>query len=334
MRFIAIVIIVPLLFMEVCFGKQVVIYTSVDKEFSEPILQRFEDDTGIKVRAVYDTEETKSTGLVNSLIAEKDKPQADVFWSGDPIRPALLEIKGITTPYISRAAAEIPKKYKCDEGNWTGFSARVRVILYNTDLVRMDDRPLSIFDLTKPKWRGQVAIANPLFGSTTAHMAVLFATLGDEDAVKFLYDLKANRVRIVSSNSEVRRLVARGEVMTGLTDTDEAEMAIRERSPVRMAFPDQKNTDIGAFIMPNVVCLIKDSPNQENGKKLIDYLLSKEVERLLAFAPCGQIPLRHDVRRPADVYSIDAIKSMDVDYHKAANKLEEIDEFLKQWAGG
>ncbi|MGQ3684521.1 MAG: extracellular solute-binding protein [Candidatus Loosdrechtia sp.] len=327
-------IIVPFLFMEVCFAKQVIVYTSVDREFSEPVLKQFEEGTGIKVRAVYDTEETKGTGLVNRLIAEKDKPRADVFWCGDPIRPALLETKGITEPYVSGAAADIPEKYKCKEGNWTGFSARVRVILYNTNLVNLDERPLSLFDLAKPKWKDQVAIANPLFGSTAAHMAVLFDTLGDEDAVKFLFDLKTNRVRIVSSNSEVRRLVVDGEVMVGITDTDEAEMAIQERNPVKKVFPDQGDKDIGTFIMPNVVCLIKGGPHPDSGKKLIDYLLSKEVERQLAFASCYQIPLRHDVRRPADVYMIDAIKGMDVDYHKAAKKMEEIEEFLKDWAGG
>ena len=90
----------------------------------------------------------------------------------------------------------------------------------------MDERPLSLFDLTKPVWRSQVAIANPLFGTTSINVAALFLVLGDEKAKKFLNDLKANRVKIVSSNSEVRRLVARGEVKVGITDTDDANVAL------------------------------------------------------------------------------------------------------------
>lgn len=315
-----------------CYAEnEVVVYTSEDKVFSEPVLQAFEKKTGIKVRAIYDVEETKGTGLVNRIIAEKDNPQADVFWSGDPVRPALLEIKGITIPYISSAAADIPKIYKDEDGHWTGFSARARVILYNTNLVNTDEKPLSIFDLAKPKWRGQVAMANPLFGTTSIHMAAIFIILGDEKAKKFLNDLKANGVKIVSSNGEVKRLVARGEVKVGITDTDDANVAIKEGSPVKVVFPDQ--TTIGTLIMPNMVCLIKNSPNRENGKKLIDYLLSKEVEKSLAWAACAQMPLRYDVRTPADVLTIDAIKGMDVDYHTVAKKLDEISEFLKQWAG-
>ncbi len=331
MRFITLLIFVPLLFLRICLGGEVIVYTSEDKVFSEPILQQFEKKTGIKVRAIYDTEETKSTGLVNRLIAEKDSPRADVFWSGDPVRPALLETKGITTSYISGSASDIPEIYKDNEGHWTGFSARARIILYNTNLVTTDEKPLSLFDLTKPKWRGQVAIANPLFGTTSIHMAVLFITLGDEKAKKFLQDLKANGVKIVSSNGEVKRLVARGEVVAGLTDTDDANVAIREGSPVKIVFPDQ--TSMGTLIMPNMVCLIKNGPNQENGKKLIDYLVSKEVEKSLAWAPCAQMPLRYDVRTPADVLTIDAVKGMNVNYHDVAKKLEEIGEFLKQWAG-
>ena len=228
MKFISIIFTALLLSVKVCSaGNEVVVYTSEDKIFSEPVLQAFEKKTGIKVRAIYDTEETKSTGVVNRLIAEKDNPQADVFWSGDPARPALLEFKGIITPYFPSAASDIPKMYKDDDGHWTGFSARARIILYNSSLVSMDERPLSIFDLAKPVWRGQVAIANPLFGTTSVHMAALFIILGDEKARKFLNDLKANGVKIVSSNSEVRRLVARGEVKVGITDTDDANVAVR-----------------------------------------------------------------------------------------------------------
>jgi len=69
---------------------EVVVYSSVDEIFARPIAERFERETGIRVRLVPDTEETKSTGLLNRLIAEKTRPQADVFWSGDPVRAAIL----------------------------------------------------------------------------------------------------------------------------------------------------------------------------------------------------------------------------------------------------
>jgi len=80
--------------------KEVVVYISEDQVFSEPILMDFEKETGIKVKPIYDTEETKSTGAMNRLIAEKDNPQADVYWANEPIRAVVLKQKGISTRRI------------------------------------------------------------------------------------------------------------------------------------------------------------------------------------------------------------------------------------------
>ena len=111
---------------------EVVIYTSVDEIFARPVAEQFEQETGIRVRLVPDTEETKSTGLLNRLIAEKDRPVADVFWSGDPVRAAILKDKGVSAAYRPSTAAGLPARYSDPEHHWTGFSARARVLIYNT----------------------------------------------------------------------------------------------------------------------------------------------------------------------------------------------------------
>ena len=105
-------------------SEEVIVYTSVDDIFARPVAERFEQETGIVVRLVPDTEETKSTGLVNRLIAEKDRPRADVFWSGDPVRAALLKRQGVSASYRSPNAEGLPAQYNDPEGHWAGFSAR------------------------------------------------------------------------------------------------------------------------------------------------------------------------------------------------------------------
>ncbi|MCQ4575032.1 MAG: extracellular solute-binding protein [Candidatus Brocadiales bacterium] len=312
-------------------GQEVVVYTSVDRLFSGPVLKDFEGESGIKVKAIFDTEEAKSTGIVNRLIAERSNPQADVFWSGDPVRPILLEKRGMLEPYKSPNARDIPDIYKDEKGYWTGFSARVRAIIYNKNLVKPKEIPKSIFDFLKPRWSGRVAIANPLFGTTTIHAAALFVILGDEEATQFFEALKANDVRIVSSNGEVRRLVSRGEVAAGITDTDDVNVAMLEGAPVGMIYPDQEG--MGALLMPNMVCMIKNGPNPENAKRLLDFLLSAEVEEKLAHAECVQIPLRPWVTGPENIVTIRDIEESEVDYREVANKLEEIYPYLKKWSG-
>lgn len=309
-------------------SNEVVVYTSVDQIFSEPVLEVFEKETGIKVKAVYDTEETKSTGVLNRLIAEKDNPQCDVFWSGDPVRTIVLKNKGITAPYHPSVANDIDPIFKDPEYHWTGFSARARVLIYNKDLLKGVDVPLSIFDLTNEKYKGNVVIANPLFGTTTFHIAALFSAIGDDKAEQFLNDLKKNEVIVATSNGDVKKRVMKGEVACGLTDTDDAFEAVKEGANVGIIFLDQQG--IGSLIMPNTVNLIKNAKNSENGQKLIDYLLSKETEEKLAIS-CAQMPLHKGVDTPKGVPSLDHIAPMKINYDQASQKLEEIQGYLKMW---
>jgi len=308
---------------------EVVVYVSEDQVFSEPILKDFEKETGIHVRAVYDTEETKSTGVMNRLIAEKNNPQADVYWANEPIRVIVLKQKGITTPYFSKNAKEIPALFKDADGHWTGFSARARVLLHSED----SKPPESIMDYVNEQYKGKAVIANPLFGTTSVWFAALFSLWGDEKASSFMEALKKNGVKVSTSNGESTTLVARKESQFSLVDSDDSTNAIREGKPVRQSIPDQQPGGLGCLILPNAVVLIKGGPNNENGKKLIDFLLRPETERKLAYAACAQIPLHPRVQTPATVPNLEQIIPMQVDYERVADKLQEIQPLLKQWMG-
>jgi iron(III) transport system substrate-binding protein len=302
--------------------RSVTIYVSTDRVFSEPVLREYEERTGVRVHPVYDTEETKSTGLANRLIAEKERPQADVFWSNEPVRTLVLKSRGVLAPYRSPSAQGIPSALLDPEGYWTGFSARIRVIAYNTKLVKPDEAPRSVFDLAEPKWRGRVAMADPRFGSTSFHVAALYAMAGDEKMDDFFRRLKANGVRVVDGNSVVRDLVARGEVTVGLTDTDDVNVAIEDKQPIAMVLPDAAG--LGVPVMPNMVSLIANAPHSDEGRQLIDYLLSADVERQLAQSEAVQIPVHAGVAGPKNVPSIDTFKPMTLDYTKAANRVEDV----------
>src|SRR5262245_44734312 len=139
-------------------NRSVVVYSSADKEFAELIFKAYEQKTGRKVLPLYDTEETKTAGLTARLVAEKDKPRADVFWSSDTSRAVALAEQGVAAPYAPPAAAAIPARYKSPRSLWTGFAARIRVILYNTDHVAPGDAPRSIRELAEPRWKGRVAL--------------------------------------------------------------------------------------------------------------------------------------------------------------------------------
>jgi iron(III) transport system substrate-binding protein len=300
----------------------VTVYVSTDRVFSEPVLQEYERRSGVEVAAVYDTEETKSTGLANRLLAEMARPQADVFWSNEPVRTLVLESRGVLAPYRSPSAEGIPPELVDPDGYWTGFSARIRVIAYNTTLVKPEDTPRSVFDLADPRWRAQVAIADPRFGSTSFHVAALYVAAGDQKMDEFFRRLKENQVRIVDGNSVVRDLVARGEVQVGLTDTDDVNVGIEDGQPIAMVLPDRAG--LGVPVMPNMVSLVANAPHPEEGRRLIDYLLSADVERQLAESEAVQIPLHAGVPAPRNLPAIDTFRPMTLDYAAAAARVEEV----------
>ena len=310
--------------------QSVVVYVSHDEVFSEPILKDFEKETGIRVRAVYDTEETKSTGAMNRLIAEKNNPQADVYWANEPIRAEVLRQQHIAAPYVSPNADGIPVTFRDPQGYWTGFAARARVLIVHKD---ENPTPTSVFSYSDPRWRGRTVIANPLFGTTTDQIAALFVLLGDERARAFMQSLHENDVKLSPSNGDSADQVARGQFSFSLVDSDDVVNRMKQHEPVAMVYPDQGADEIGCLIVPNAAVLIAGSPHQDAGKKLIDYLLSKETEKKLAFSDAAQIPLHPGVVTPPELQPIESLKTMQVDYAAIATKLQEIQSFLKSWVG-
>ena len=310
-------------------SNEVVVYVSEDQVFSEPIIEDFEADTGIRVMAVYDTEETKSTGVMNRLIAEKDNPQADAYWANEPIRAIVLKQKGISEKYYSPNSDGIPVNFKDPQGYWTGFSARARVLVVNAE----EEVPSSILAYIDEKWRSKGVVANPLFGTTTSWVAALFSIWDEDEAGDFMEKMKQNGTKMSTSNGESTMLVANKEFLFSLVDSDDATNAIRDGKPVRQVYPDQEDGGLGCLVLPNAAVLIKGGPNSENGRTFIDYVISSQAERKLAFADCAQIPLHEGVETPDDVIRIEELRTMQVDFEVVSTKLQKIQPYLKEWVG-
>ncbi|MEX2664323.1 extracellular solute-binding protein [Candidatus Uabimicrobium amorphum] len=308
---------------------QVVVYTALDRMFSEPILKKFEQQTGIEVRAKYDNESTKSVGLTACIIEESLRPRCDVFWNNEIINTLRLKKRGLLAPFSPPQAKNIAKTYKDPQNYWTGFAARARVILVNTDKVKPRDYPNSLWDFTDEKWRGKFGIAKPVAGTTATHIACLFALLGAEKTQKLLQQLKKNQVSIESGNKQCARKVAEGELWAALTDTDDAMIEINDNKPVAMVYLDTKG--MGTLFIPNTLALIAKAPHPQSAKKLIDFLLSPQVEELLAKGPSAQIPLNSKTKTPARVKTPLQIKGMKVDFAEAASSWEEARNYVTKF---
>lgn len=290
--------------------ESVTVYTSVDRNYSEQVFAAFEEATGIKVKAVYDTEASKTTGMVNRLIEEKDNPVADVFWNGEFSQTILLKEKDVLQPYLSPSSESIPDKYKDSEGYWTAFGGRARCILVNTETMVEEDYPATFADFLDEKYNPErIGFAYPIFGTTATHGAALFDALGHDEAVGFYQELYDRGIRVLDGNGVVRDLVADGTLDFGMTDTDDAIGAIKDGKPVKIIFPDQEG--LGTMLIPNSAAMIKDCSSEEAAKAFLDFLFSEETEKYMIEIEWTQVATR-DVGADMPYFDLASMKTMDV----------------------
>jgi len=308
--------------------KVVVVYASVDQPYAEPILKKFSQETKIKVLPVFDVEAAKTTGLVNRLVAEKGHPQADVFWNGEFAQTLVLKGKGVLAPYHSPAAPDIPPAYRDPDGHWTAFGGRARVLLVNRRELPAPPSSFSLLELLDSPWPAErLGLAYPLFGTTLTQAAALYAYLGPEKAKDFFEKIKARGLRFTAGNATVRDLVVQGQLLMGLTDTDDACAAIRRGAPVEAYFPDQDG--MGTLIIPNTVALVAGAPHPEAGRAFIDFMLSPEVEKMMLASGWCQVPSRPLAADPV-CFKENSIKGMNLSLPEIAQQLPRVQQEMRE----
>jgi iron(III) transport system substrate-binding protein len=312
-----------------------VLYCAQDREFAEQILKDFGQQTHLQVDTKFDTEANKSVSLYTELMHEGNQPRCDVHWNNEILSTIRLHRQGLLLPYESPSAQPYPASAHAKDHSWHAFAARARILIVNTRLVPEQDRPQSLLELTGPRWRGKTAMAKPMFGTTATHAACLFEVLGADKAKEFYRGLHSNGIQIVAGNKQVAEEVGQGHVLLGLTDTDDALEEIAAGRPVAIVFPDRARPPgdrMGTLFIPNTVAIIRGSPHPDGARKLVDYLLSADVEARLAENASHQIPLNPQVRAtlPKEIERPEAVKVMDVDFEKAADLWDEAQAFLDQ----
>jgi iron(III) transport system substrate-binding protein len=291
-----------------------VVYCAHDAIFSQQILDDFTKETGIAVTPRFDTEATKSLGLVNLIIREADAPRCDVFWNNETLGTIDLANRGLTEAYKGNGYERIPAAFTDPHGNWCGFAARLRVWIVNTDAFQPTQ------DAVEQAFKDRLADftwAKPLYGTTLPHYCVLWAVEG-ESFLKEL-DAKLRKTAVpAASNGQTRDLVANGTCAFGWTDTDDYFGAVDARKTVGMV--PVTVGDGRTICIPNSVAIIKGTKHRETAEKFVDYLLSREVELRLARSESRQIPLGEigDADLPAEVAQLVPAAAKGIDLSQAA----------------
>lgn len=335
-----------------------VVYCAHDSVYADQILQDFQRQTGIRVNVRYDTEATKSLGLINLIIQERQRPRCDVFWNNEMLGTLDLQSQGLLERHKGTGWDRLPEKYRDPDGFWVGFGARLRAVIVNTQQMPADEA--SLRELVRLE-TAKVAVAKPLFGTTLTHYTVLWHLWGPARLKAWHHELRQRGIREVNGNGPVKDIVAGGTCAAGLTDTDDVFVAIDDQLPVamypvRLPPPRTSNDPVSALAaieeeaisdflaitapdqeagqticIPNTASIIKGTRHRAAAEALVDFLASAETELALARSKSRQVPVGpvNSADLPEDVRPMKAWADAGIDLRPLLQTRHECLQWLK-----
>jgi len=309
---------------------EVKICSPLDADIVEPVFTDFTRDTGIKVLPTFDTAPHSVDGWAELLAGNEATAAYDLFWNNEILTTILLAQRGLLAETPALRDDDIPAMYRAPQGTWHAFAARARVLLVNTEVTKEDELPRSLRDLADRRWRGRIGIGRPLTGATAAHVACLFTHWGSIAAEQFFLDLKDNRVQVMATSRQVALAVGSGQLAFGLTDSDDALAEVDKMMPVAIVYPDQGAGQMGTLFIPNTIGVLEKSKHRQAALRLVQFVLSRNVESQLALARGGQIPLDPEVDVSSRLKIPEGVRQMQVDFARAAELWPDVEKFLRE----
>jgi len=294
--------------------ERVVLYTAHKTSLVQALAPVFEKETGIKTEVI----QLGSSEVTRRIRAEAKAPKADVIWS--TTGSLLTESADILEPYKSKEAASIDPRFVKSPA-WTPYTAVIYVLMQNSRMVPDADMPKTLADLADPKWKGKIASARAdNSGSSFQQMMTVLTVFGDQGWTK--YGEIAKNFVLTDSSGSVPRYVADGEAPLGLTLEDNALEYKAGGAQVKIAYLSD-----GTTASPDGVAIVKGAPNAENGKKFIDWALSKKTQELLV-KEAGRRSVRTDVAGPGDLPPLGSLKLVEL---KSVEELGGTQAILEKW---
>jgi len=299
-------------------SKTLVVYSGRNKKLVSPIIEQAEEDLNLDIEVRYG----KTSELAIALLEEGENSKADVFLGQDAGALGALEQKQRTQAIPAELLEEVDSRFRSPTGNWIGVSGRARVVDYNTKLVKEDELPKDVWELTTPKWRGKVAWA-PTNGSFQSFVTGMRVKEGDEKTLEWLKAMKANDVKKYGNNVSIVKALGRGEVHVGLVNHYYLPRFTKDdpNFPVAHHFT---NGDAGAMINVAGLAILKSTDQPEDAQKFIKYMVSPPAQKYFA-TKTNEYPLAKGVEADKSLVPLEELNPPNIDL----SKLDSLDETLK-----
>lgn len=298
-----------------------VIYSGRQEQLVGPIIDRFEQETGIETSVRYGN----TAQLAAQLLEEGEGSAADVYFSQDGGALGALAKADRLETLPDAVLDRVPEQYRADDGTWVGTSGRARVIVYDPDQVTEDEVPDSIFELTEPQWRGEVGIA-PSNASFESFVTAIRVLEGDDRAREWLEGMAANEVQRFDNNVLVLNAAEDGVIALGLINHYYWYQQVAEEGaaavPARLKF--LPGGDPGALVNVAGVGVLRGSDQAQQAQRFVEFLLAEQAQTFFA-EETKEYPLVEGVEAVDGLPPLDTLQAPDIDL----SDLDTLEETLQ-----
>jgi iron(III) transport system substrate-binding protein len=300
------------------------IYSGRDEALIGPLLDRFNEDTGIAIDVRYGD----SSDLALLIEQEGDSTPADVFISQSPGPVGYLARLEMLAELPDEILGAVSPEFEQSSGHWVGLTARQRVLVYNEDLVAEDELPDSVIDLTSEEYAGRVGIAPPN-GSFQDFITAMRQLLGDDAARAWLEGMADNDSPTYPDNNSIVDAVSRGEIPMGLVNHYYNFRFLDEDPGLPSRNYQFPSGDVGSVLLATTASIVEGSERASDAERFVEYLLSEQAQEYFA-EETFEYPLAAGAEPSVELPPLDSLNYPDYDIEKLGAGLRETVEMIRE----
>ncbi|WP_026691138.1 extracellular solute-binding protein [Alteribacter aurantiacus] len=300
---------------------ELVVYSSRNEVFVQALLDKFEEDTGVEVRALHGADPLQ-------VEEEAANVQADIFISNDIGGLEYLNQNGLLQGGEYENVDTIDEQYRAENNEWVAISTRARGFIYNKDMMSEDEVPTKMEDLLDPKWadvENGYVITRGGNGGMIGNVSALRYEWGDEKTAEWVEAIQQNASGILEGHGDIRRAVGSGEYAFGLVNNYYYHQQLEEPTDnnVGFVYADQGEGEMGAIANAAGLGMVEGAPNDENAKAFMDWILQEE-NQLEFVGESLEVPINPDLDPPfEDAVSVNELQLQDMPLKELGNYFED-----------
>jgi iron(III) transport system substrate-binding protein len=287
-------------------GQTITLYNGQHEQTTDALVAAFEKKTGIQVEVRSDDEDV----LANQIITEGSGSPADVIYTENSPALETLQEKGRLAAVDPSTLSAVPARYNSPQGKWVGVSARVSVMIYNTDQLSRAELPTSVMALAAPKWKGKIGLAQ---GESDFFPIVVSIqkTYGTKAAEAWLTAVKANAGgNLYPDNETLTNEVNQGHVELGIINhyywyRERAEVGASNMHSAIATFAPR---DAGYIIDVSGAGIINTSSHKAADQQFLAFLVSRQGQEILARSDSFEYPLGSGVTTAQRLQPFDTLQ--------------------------